>query len=331
MGQYTVGVDLGGTNVKALLRNREGDILAYRKEKTRAEQGPPGVIGQIAELVLAVIGQGNIRQEQVKGLGLGLPGVINSQRGVAVVLPNLPGWQDIPVGELLQERLGLPVYCENDVRMAAWGEKFFGAGRDYRDLVCLTLGTGIGAGIFLAGKLWRGQLGSAGEIGHMTVEKDGLACSCGNKGCLEMYASGQGIARRAQRAVRGKESNLLYRLSAGEEQQITAATVQEAAGRGDELALEIVRETADYLGLALANLANILNPQLFILGGGVACGWGELLLAPLREVVAKRAMSLNSLVEIKPAQLGEQAGALGASYLAYLKFCAGQDLRPLYW
>lgn len=331
MSQYVVGVDLGGTNVTVLLLGDRGQICSIIKDQTNSQAGPTGVIRQITCLVHNLVEQAGLDLSQISGLGIGLPGVMDSDTGRALFLPNLPGWQDIPVGKLLQESLGWEIYCENDARMAAWGEKLLGAGEGFNDLVCLTLGTGIGSGIFLQGKLWRGHLSSAGEVGHLTLEKDGPVCTCGNRGCLEMYASGRGIARRARAALTGKAGSLIYQLVAGQAEKVTAATVHEAALAGDRLAQDLIQETAEYLGIGLANLANILNPQLFVLGGGVTSGWGEMLLGPLREIVGRRAMSLNGQVMIKQAVLGERAGAVGAAQLAKYKFLEGRELTTLHW
>lgn len=331
MGRYVIGVDLGGTNVTVLLLDSRGGICSVIKDKTSAREGPTVVLGQITSLVLALVDQADLALSQVRGMGIGLPGVVASATGMALFLPNLPGWHDIPVAKYFKESLGLEVYCENDARMAAWGEKLMGAGQGFADLVCLTLGTGIGSGVFLQGKLWRGHLGSAGEIGHLTIEKDGPVCTCGNRGCLEMYASGRGIARRTREALVKNESSLLNQLVGGKIEEVSAATVHEAALAGDQLALCLLQETAEYLGLALANLANILNPEVLVLGGGVTSGMGEMLLSPVRKVVNERAMSLNSQVVIKQAQLGERAGAIGAAHLARLRFLEGQDISALYW
>ncbi|MFY9174520.1 MAG: ROK family protein [Peptococcia bacterium] len=316
MPKYAVGVDLGGTNVRAVLVNEMGQVCSYSRELTKSQEGPDGVIAQITALVRLVIKEAGVTNSQVQGLGIGLPGVIDSNKGVAITLPNLKGWRDVPVGELLEDLLQLPVYCENDARMAAWGEKIQGAGRNYQDLVCLTLGTGVGSGIFLAGKMWRGYQGSAGEIGHLTVVRDGLLCSCGNRGCLEMYVSGGGIAHRARQAASRDSTSQIYQAVGGKIQEISAVTVYKAAQADDQTALNLIQETADYLGLALANLSNILNPELFILGGGLSNGWGELLLKPVRKVVEQRAMSLNKEVKIVQAQLGDKAGVIGAAEMA---------------
>jgi glucokinase len=319
MDKYTAGIDLGGTNIAGALLNQGGEIKAWLKLSTPADQGPPGVTQRIIEMVRSLLTENNLTLGNLSGLGIGVPGLVNSREGMAIFLPNLPGWRNIPLVQWVRGELGVPVLIDNDVRMAAWGEKLQGAGRGWDDIVCITLGTGIGSGIFLQGKMFRGHSESAGEIGHMTVEKEGLPCTCGNRGCLEMYASGRAIARRAQEAVKCHDTSLILELVEGDETRITAATVAEAAVLGDPLAKSIIEETALYLGIGLASLANILNPQRIVIGGGVA-GMGEMLLAPAREVVRTRAMPLNREVEIVTAELGERAGAIGAAHVARSTF-----------
>lgn len=330
MGRYVLGVDLGGTNIRVVLLNEAGRVCSYLSEPTKAEAGPPAVISQIADLAITIAQQEGIAIKDILGLGIGLPGVIDNIKGIAITLPNLKGWRDIPVAEMLSGLLGLPVYCENDARMAAWGEKLLGAGQNHSDIICVTIGTGVGSGIFLGGRLWRGHLGSAGEIGHLTIHKDGLMCSCGNRGCLELYASGGGIARRAKLSISSSTSSLILQYAGGNIEQVSSFNVLEAARAGDQTALRLIIETAEILGLGLANVANILNPQLIILGGGVSEGWGDLLLEPLREEVKRRAMSLNKQVVIQQAQLGEQAGVIGAATLASLLYLKEQKLHGIY-
>ncbi|MFZ5753212.1 MAG: ROK family protein [Bacillota bacterium] len=315
MEKYTVGIDLGGTNITAALVNQAGEVKGCLKLATQAEMGPPGVTQRMIQMVCSLLTENNLTLGNLFGLGIGVPGLVNSREGTAIFLPNLPGWRNIPLVQWVRGELGVPVLIDNDVRMAAWGEKLQGAGRGWDDIVCITLGTGIGSGIFLQGKMFRGHSESAGEIGHMTVEKDGLPCTCGNRGCLEMYASGRAIARRAKEAVKQNGFSPILELAEGDESMITARTVYDAARLGDSLAHGIIREAAAYLGIGLANVANILNPQGIIIGGGVA-GMGEMLLTPVREVVKARAMPLNREVEIVAAELGDGAGAIGAAYVA---------------
>ncbi|OIQ61583.1 glucokinase [Moorella thermoacetica] len=330
MSQYVAGVDLGGTNIAAILMDATGRTRGWMTWPTEASGGPDRVIERIIALIKFTMEQNGITEQQLLGIGLGVPGLVNSQEGKSVFSPNLPGWRDIPVAEMVGRGCGVPVIIDNDVRMAAWGEKLLGAGRGWEDVICLTLGTGIGSGIFIQGKMFKGRDESAGEIGHVTVEKDGPRCNCGNFGCLEMYASGRGIARQARETLEQGGSSLLLELAGGDASSITAATVCRAAIQGDPLARQVMEKTALYLGIALAGLANILNPQRIVLGGGVM-GAGELLLEPVRRVVRERAMPLNREVEIVAAELGERAGAIGAAALARQEFILGEGRTKWIW
>ncbi|MDN5327074.1 MAG: glucokinase [Moorella sp. (in: firmicutes)] len=330
MSQYVAGVDLGGTNIAAILMDAAGQTGGWMTWPTEASGGPYRVIERIIALIKFTMEQNGITEQQLLGIGLGVPGLVNSREGKSVFSPNLPGWRDIPVAEMVGRGCGVPVIIDNDVRMAAWGEKLLGAGRGWEDVICLTLGTGIGSGIFIQGKMFKGRDESAGEIGHVTVEKDGPRCNCGNFGCLEMYASGRGIARQARETLEQGGSSLLLELAGGDASSITAATVCRAAIQGDPLARQVMEKTALYLGIALAGLANILNPQRIVLGGGVM-GAGELLLEPVRRVVRERAMPLNREVEIVAAELGERAGAIGAAALARQEFILGEGRTKWIW
>ncbi|MGI9860806.1 ROK family protein [Moorella naiadis] len=330
MTQYVAGIDLGGTNISAIFMDAEGQTHGWVTWPTEAARGPAEVINRIISLTKFLMDKNSITAQQLRGIGLGVPGLVNSREGRSVFSPNLPGWRDIPVAGLVAAGTGVPVLIDNDVRMAAWGEKLLGAGRDREDVICLTLGTGIGAGIFIQDKLYTGRDESAGEIGHVTVEKDGPRCSCGNYGCLEMYASGRGIARRMRAAIAAGAASLVLDLAHGDAGSITAAMVCQAAARGDQAAEQVIKETAVYLGIALAGLANILNPQRIVLGGGVM-GAGELLLAPVRRVVRERAMPLNREVEIVAAELGDLAGATGAAAIARKEFMLGEERATWTW
>lgn len=319
MTDFVAGVDLGGTNIEATLMDAAGETRGWVTWPTGAAGGPTHVMQRIIDIVQYLLAENSLSEKVLRGVGLGVPGLVNSSEGMSIFSPNLQGWHNIPIAEQVARGVGAPVIIDNDVRMNAWGEKLFGAGRERDDLICVTLGTGIGAGIFIQGKMFTGRNESAGEIGHMTVEKDGPRCNCGNHGCLELYASGRGIARRAREAIGATDDGLILQLSKGDLNHVTAATVYSAATKGDEVAVRIVEETALYLGIGLANVANILNPQSIVLGGGVM-RMGEILLEPTRRVVRARAMPFNRETEIVVAELGERAGAIGAAVVAKNRF-----------
>lgn len=319
MADFVAGVDLGGTNIEATLMDVTGETHGWATWPTEADKGPIHVIQRIIDIVQYMLAENSSDERVLRGVGLGVPGLVNSTAGLSIFSPNLPGWRNIPIAEQVALGVGTSVIIDNDVRMNAWGEKLFGAGRGRDDLICVTLGTGIGSGIFIQGEMFAGRNESAGEIGHMTVEKDGPLCNCGNHGCLELYASGRSIARRAREAIGGTGDGLILQLAEGDLTRVTAATVCMAAAKGDEAALRLIEETALYLGLGLANAANILNPQSIVLGGGVM-RMGELLLEPTRRVVRARAMPFNRETEIVAAELRERAGAIGAAVVAKNRF-----------
>jgi glucokinase len=247
------------------------------------------------------------------GVGIAAAGVLEMERGVITASPNLPGWKNVPLRDMIEEKLGVRTFLLNDANAAALGEHRFGVGRDVDDLIYITVSTGIGGGIIIGGKIYDGICGSAGEIGHMTIDINGPRCRCGNIGCLETLASGTAMAAEARkRLAQGTKSSLLE-LARGEPENITAKTVSEAARGGDPLALELVSRAGSYLGVGMVNLINIFNPQMIIVGGGVS-RMGDMLLDPAREVVRERAFRLPAeAVRIIISELGDDAGVLGAA------------------
>lgn len=313
--RWILALDVGGTNMSGALFSEDGgDPLAVMTRRTPASEGPEGVVAAGVQLLEEVRDEGvaeGVDPKRIVGAGVGVPGTVEPGRGIVSLAPNL-GWRDVPVRDLLQDRLGLPVVVDNDANCAALGEWWVGAGRGSRLMIAATLGTGIGGGIVEEGRVLRGVIGAAGEIGHMTIEVDGRPCQCGSRGCLEAYASGTGIGVRAREALReGGESAM--REMVDSEEEVTAAVVAKAASEGDALGQRILRETARYLAAGLASLINILNPDRIVLAGGVV-KTGGLLLDPVREEVRRRAFhaSAESCV-IAAARDPELAGVRGAS------------------
>jgi glucokinase len=314
-----VGVDIGGTNVVVGLVPAGGGLpVALRKRETRSLGEPDEVVGHIARLVEEVAEEGLAlsggTREEVVGLGIGCPGPLDLEGGVVLDAFNL-GWKDLPLRDRLSERVRLPANLDNDANCATWGEFWQGAGRNARSLVGVTLGTGIGGGVILDGNLIHGASATAGELGHMTIDFMGRRCNCGNYGCLEAYASGPNIAARAREGVEaGAESILLDRVG-GDLARITAVTVYEALLEGDEYAGEVMQETAKILGTGIANIVNVLNPEVVVVVGGVTRA-GEHLFRPLRSEVRRRAFrSAEQVCRIVPGDLPETAGVIGAAGL----------------
>jgi glucokinase len=312
--KYLVGVDLGGTNIVAGALAEDGsDIIALRSEPTRADQGADAVVDRIVRMIDTVIAetsaQAGAKRDDMIGIGVGAPGPLDRERGIVVTTPNL-GWTNFPLRDVIAERVRLPVRIDNDANCATLGEWWLGAAKGANNVIGMTIGTGIGGGIILGRRLYHGASDVAGEIGHATIDITGRRCKCGNYGCLEAYASGPSIADRAREALSGDDC-LMVKMAGGDPAKITAATVYEAAKRGDDVALDVVRETSRFLGAGVANLLNIFNPDVVVICGGVTQA-GDTLFAPLRREVRKRAFKpAVDACEIVPGVLAA-AGVVGA-------------------
>ncbi|UCF39741.1 MAG: ROK family protein [Gemmatimonadota bacterium] len=311
-----VGVDIGGTNVVVGTLAEDGSaIYGLRKERTRTNDGPDAVVQQIAAMVeqsLEATGTALAREDlDVVGVGIGSPGPLDTKQGIVLMTPNL-GWRDFPLRDRVSEAVGLPATLDNDANCAIFGEWWRGGARGARVVVGLTIGTGIGGGIVLDGRVFHGASDIAGEIGHMSIDSTGRRCKCGNYGCLEAYASGTAIAARAIEGLEaGQESGLPERVN-GNLGTITAQVVYDAAHDGDEYALEVIQDTAHFLGTGVANLINIFNPEIVVICGGVTAA-GERLFGPLRKEVARRAFKpAVEVCRIVPGTLPGTAGVHGA-------------------
>ena len=311
--RWIAGVDIGGTNLRAgLVPFAGGEPAVVMGGPTRAGEGAARVIARTVEMVRAAMDAVEVREEGVAGAGIGAPGPLDRERGVVIESPNL-GWHEVPLQDMVAGRLGLPVAVENDANCAAYGEWWLGAGRGARRLVGLTLGTGIGGGIVLGGEIYHGASDAAGEAGHMTVHLDGRPCACGSRGCVEAYASGPAIAARAIEGLEAAGDTVLATLVAEDPALVTSEAVCEAAAAGDGHAARILAETARILGVAVANLVHLFNPDVIVIGGGVAAA-GDLLFDPLRAEVHRRAFrSAAAACRIVPAELPDTAGIIGAA------------------
>jgi len=318
-----IGVDLGGTKIYTALADHQGKILAEIKIPTEADGGVQHVlrrIGQTVEQVSAQAGAG-VRPAR---LGIGAPGPTDSARGIVHQAPNL-GWREVPLKELLEEALGLPVTVANDGNLAALGECLYGAGQGVADLIYVTVSTGIGGGFIFDGKLYAGASFAAAEIGHMTVDPDGPLCNCGNRGCLEAVASGSAMARRARELAEAGGGQRIIRAAGGKD-KISALSVSRAAATGDREALAILAETGKWLGLGLANLINLLNPALILLGGGAMQAGKPLWEAMEREIKERALQASRQQVRLAPAGLGPRSGLLGAIALAIQSSAPGDRI-----
>ena len=314
--QMIVGVDLGGSKINVILSDSSGNIKERDLRDTLAHEGPEAVIKRIIESIKQVASGADIA-----GIGIGAAGACETSTGVITLSPNLPGWHNIPLKDIIQREFSLPTYLDNDATVAALGEHYFGGGVGIENLVYVTVGTGIGGGIIIGGQLYRGASGSAGEIGHMTIDINGPRCPCGNIGCWETLASGTALAREAVRQVEAGTPTTILNFAGGDPRagreggstkKVSAQSVFLAAQDGDRLAKELISRTGYYLGVGLVNLVNIFNPQLVLIGGGLS-QMGPLLLDPAIKVVKEHAFELPArAVRIELARLGADAGAMGA-------------------
>jgi len=306
--------DLGGTHLRTAVVNAEGTILFRYKQHTPHAETPDEIVRAFALAMAKCREQCSALAGRIRAISVAVPGSVRVQQGIVVKAPNVACLDGFPLRDALARELKLPAILENDANAAAVGELWLGAGRGRRTIVCVTLGTGVGGGIILDGKLWRGVNDSAAEIGHMCVDPfGGVACMCGSRGCLEVYASASAIVRMAREAKPRYPESLLQ--TSGD---LTAEEIYQAGMKGDELALEVFRRMGGYLGVGLANLINILNPEMIVIGGGVVNAW-ELFEKHVRNQIAERAFPLPAAeVKIAPAECGDDAGLLGAAYLAFM-------------
>ncbi|MCX5692465.1 MAG: ROK family protein [Candidatus Omnitrophica bacterium] len=294
---YAIGIDLGATFVKIGLVDNRGKVYFRRKIKTPLGADKTLLIDSIVNNVKDIIKESG---KAVSGIGIGVPGPVDSKKGIVHYFPNIKGWKEVPLKAMLEKKLGLAVMLDNDVNAMSLGEFVFGAGKGSRNIVCLTLGTGVGGGIIIDSKLYRGGSMTAGEVGHMPINETGPICNCGGIACLERYIGNRYILERAKKIFGNS---------------VTLERVSELAGLGDKKALAIWTDVAEKLSVALSQVVNLLNPDKIVIGGGVSKA-GPFILNPLKKEIRKRAMKDQAAhVKIVPAKLGADAGIIGASLL----------------
>lgn len=316
MERYFLGIDLGGSNITAAVVTAGGRIICSKKTTTAADQGHQAVIRRMLEIGRAAASGCQGGWQSLQALGVGAPGIIDIEKGMVLSSPNLPDWKKIPLRRLLQAASRKNVILDNDANVAAYGEKWLGAGCGRANVVVYTLGTGVGGGIISDGEIFHGQCNAAGEVGHMTILPEGPLCNCGNRGCLEALVSGTAIARMGREALDQGRGPVMRELCAGDRARLTAKMVFQAARSSDADAIGIVAAAGRYLGIAVANMVNLLNPELVIIGGGVSLA-GHMLLQPVRAEAKRRALAESmKCAKIVLAKLGDQAGVIGAAGLA---------------
>lgn len=309
-----LGIDVGGTNIKVGLVAENGEVVAAMLRPT--PQGPLAALTVIAEMFDQLLRKANVRREDVQAAGIGTPGPLSPSKGVVYRCANLEGWVNVPIREQLAARLNLPVVFDNDGNLAGFGEYWAGAGGRSGDMVALTLGTGVGCGIIIDGRILHGHHENAAETGHMIVERNGRPCPCGQRGCLEQYASAAGVAKRAREEIEAGAASVL-RDRVGNLAALSSRDVAQAAADGDALCRRLWQDACEYLAVACVDLQHLVNPRTIVLGGGLAEA-GDALLLPVREAFARFRWNLaDDYPEITRAVLGYDAGMIGAAGWAW--------------
>jgi len=312
MNKYSIGIDIGGTNITVALVTKKGKIVRKIKFPTKVEEGKTKIIKRIVK-ALDEVTKG-LQSKSIEGIGIGVAGDIDQKRGIVRFSPNL-FWKNVPIARLINKKFNVKVVVDNDANAAAWGTYILETKRKAKNLICITLGTGVGGGLILNGRIYHGASGSAGEIGHITVNTQGQKCNCGNYGCLETYVGSAYIVRKAIKEIKKGERSLIKKLAGGNLQSITSQTIQAAALKGDKLARRIWKEAGEYLGIALSGVINLLNPEVIVFGGGVAKA-KELIFQPMKKEIRKRAFRVPfEKVKFTRTKFGADLGVIGASLL----------------
>lgn len=316
MDGYIIGIDLGGMSAKAAIFDKEGKILSKKTVETNAAEGFAGTAAKLATLAEELAEENGIAFSKVEKIGIASPGVVDSATGTVLKWSNY-NWTDVPLGERIASLTGKRVRVVNDANAAAYGEAKFGSASAYKNSIFITLGTGVGGGIVLDGKIVEGFMSAGAEIGHMSIEADGLLCTCGNHGCLECYASATALIRQTKKRMEENCNSKMWEIAGGALSNVDGRTAFEAAKLGDKDAEGVVKKYIAYLAVGISNLVNVLRPEAVVLGGGIAAE-GETLFAPLRKAVESRIYVSSSVVPVKiiGAKLGNTAGIYGAYALA---------------
>ena len=312
----SLGIDLGGTKILTAVATAQGRMLSRDHSVTPATKGQEAVVQSILESIGRALEQAGIATPQLSAIGVGAPGLSNPETGILFTSPNLPGWRDVPLRDIMEKELGKKAFLINDANAAALGELYFGAAKGAHHFIYITISTGIGGGIIIDGEVYTGSIGTAGEVGHMTIDDDGPPCNCGNRGCWETLASGTAMAREARKQIKEGARTSILGYAEGDVEKVTAEVIHNAAKEGDSLAKELITRTGYYVGVGLANLVNIFNPELIVIGGGLS-NIGDMLLEPAYEVAGERAFKESyRTVRFAMAKLGRDSGVLGAAAFA---------------
>jgi glucokinase len=317
MKKYVLAIDLGGTKIRVALVSQDGKILSSIRQLSNAGKGKKQVIENMESSMELLLKKSNKNIRDIQSISLAIAGINDIKRGIVTTAPNLPGWQGVNIQSMAQARFGLSAYLINDATAAAIGEHRLGAGMGYRNLVYLTVSTGIGGGLIIDNKPYYGEDGAAGELGHMKVLADGPRCNCGKAGCLEALSSGSAMTRKAINEINKGRNSILLGLCDNDVSKVTAEMIAAAAKRGDDLSNEIISEASYYLGIGLSNLINIFNPDVIVIGGGLS-KMGAMYLGPAKKTAKQIAFRLPAdRVKIVKSKLGDNAGLIGAALYAF--------------
>ncbi|MCC8166555.1 MAG: ROK family glucokinase [Planctomycetes bacterium] len=314
MASHYIGIDLGGTNFRCGVIDENHQIVSKYETPTNAQEGSSAVIDKLVDGIERVLLTAEKLSDDIMGVGIGFPGPLNQERGLVFNAPNMPGWENVPLAEIIRERTGIRTFIENDANCAGWGEYVHGAGRGVQHMMMVTLGTGIGGAIIIGGKLHIGRDGAAGELGHVPIIDGGRRCGCGASGCVEAYASASSVVRRFRDMLdQGWSSSLRDRYDT-----LTSYDIFTAGAAGDPVALHIVEETGHYLGVMASAVAELLNPERCVVAGGMIQA-GEILFGTIRRTCLNRNHHPGRTMEIVPAELGQNAGLIGAADTARVR------------
>ncbi len=314
MQNVKIGFDLGGTNMGSAIVSLDGEVLFDNDCLTLANESAENVLGRMKGLIHECFEKAQKMNLNILSIGMGSPGVIDTEKGIIRNSPNIPAWNNIEIVKIMTEEFKVPSAIDNDVRVAATGEHRFGAGKGYKNILCIAIGTGIGGGIILDDKLMRGPTFSMGEIGHITLKKDGPLCGCGNYGCLEALGSTLAIIREVKKVIEAGESQIMKDLI-DEGEEMGTYMVCKAVEKGDKRAKEIMQEAGEWIGIGLSGVVNLINPEIIIIGGGVSLA-GNIIFDPIKAEILKRSLKIPAeFVKVVPAKLGDFAPMVGASAL----------------
>lgn len=328
MEQFCIGMDLGGTNIKVALFDKSYHKLSENRVKTEVHAGSDIVLQRMLFGINGLLEQTGKKPQDICCIGMGVPGILDMERGISQFSPNFPQWEDVPISSWFEERLAIPTYIDHDVRVNLYGEWYAGEAKGKENVVLITLGTGLGAGIISDGHVMYGKTGSAGELGHMNMYRPGRPCHCGSTGCFGRYVSGRGMVRTMQEKLEQGAESIVRQWTEGNFEKISAKMISKAYDEGDRTAKEVMHETGRILGYGLINTINIFNPEIIIIGGGMSDA-GERLLKTVRETVNEYALKISrEACNITTAALNDAAGMLGAAIYGSLRHHY-QEIRPV--